>query len=507
MSIKRPNILYIMSDDHAANAVSCYGSRLAEVFKTPNLDRLGAEGVRMDCFFSTNSICTPARASIMTGQYGQINGIRTLADQWDPNCPENLAVLLNNSGYATAMIGKWHLHCEPLGFDHWDVLPGQGVYFDPVFIDQEVGADKCGGHDDRPPYGKRHQGYTTDIITDKTIDWLQKRDDSKPFFVMCHHKAPHDYWEYHPRHENLFDGIDIPVPDSLFEDKSHRSDGSRTFGSTVSPKNKVRSLYNDFLNPDYVTGPLVGTENMSFEEKTLAAYQKYLKDYLRTVAAIDDSVGALVDELERLGELDNTIIIYTSDQGMYLGEHDYQDKRWSFEEGLQSPFLVRYPKEIIPDGESKQLMANIDVAPTLLDYAGVKAPATMQGESFRERFADRSQPGRDGIYFRYWMHLVHKHQNPAHFGIRTEDWKLVCYYGLPLDATDAIDVETPGGWELYDMKNDPQELQNLYDDPEYSDIISKLKIHLHKLREEFCDTDEQYSGLLEKLNDMEGIKK
>ncbi|MBT3374123.1 MAG: sulfatase [Lentisphaerae bacterium] len=499
---QRPNILYVMSDDHAANAISCYGSRLSQVLSTPNMDRLGAEGVRLNRYYSTNSICTPARATVMTGQYGHVNGVRTLSDHWDPSCRENLARLLRDAGYTTAMIGKWHLHCYPDGFDFFDILPGQGVYQNPDFLDQSTPREHLEQDNHERLPGNRHEGYVTDIITEKSIGWLRQRDTSKPFFMMCHHKAPHDFWEYAERHEGLFDGVDIPVPDSLFEDKNHRSEGSRAFGSTVSPRNKVRSLYRDFLRPRYVTGPLVGTEEMTFEEKAVAAYQKYLKDYLRTVAGIDDSIGSLLDELEAQGELDNTVVIYTSDQGMFLGEHDYQDKRWSYEESLQAPFLVRYPGEIPTGTVSEQLLSNLDVAPTLLDYAGVTPPESMQGESFRDRLANPAAPGRDAIYFRYWMHLAHRHQNPAHFGIRTERWKLICYYGLPLDASGALAVETPGGWELYDMQNDPFELRNVYEEPSLAETVAGLKGRLHELREQYGDTDARYPALLDKLDEM-----
>jgi arylsulfatase A-like enzyme len=490
MGNQSPNILYIMSDDHASNAISCYGSRLASVFKTPNMDRIAKEGIRLNNYFSTNAICTPARATIMTGQYGHINGVRTLADSWNPECGPNLAALLKEAGYTTALFGKWHLHCEPMGFDEYKYLSGaggQGTYRDPEFTEKGRGV-------------VHYQGYVTDIITDMCLQWLRNRDKDKPFFMMCHHKAPHDFWDYPERHEHLFDGIDIPVPDSLFEDKSHRSEASRDFGSSVTPRSKVRSLYADFCREDYVTGPLVGTENMTFEEKGIAAYQKYLKDYLRTVAGIDDSVGALMAELESQGILDDTIVIYTSDQGMFLGEHDYQDKRWSYEEGLRAPFLMRYPKEITPGSVTDELMANVDLAPTLLDYAGVDIPEEMQGFSCRRMLkGDPQAKKREAIYFRYWMHLAHKHHNPAHYGIRTERWKLIFYYGLPLDASGAVQENTPAGWELYDMKNDPYELKNLYNDPAYKEVVQELKEQLFKIKSELKDEDDKYPELLERV--------
>jgi arylsulfatase A-like enzyme len=310
--MRKPNILYIMSDDHAANAISCYRSRLASAFRTPNIpniDRIANEGACLSSFFATNAICTPARASIMTGQYGHINGVRTLDDAWQPNGSSNLAASLQSVGYNTALFGKWHLHCEPAGFGEYKHLSGhggQGTYHDPDFAEKDRGA-------------VNYKGYVTDIITGMAIDWLRARDRSRPFFLICHHKAPHDLWEYPERHEHLFDGIDVPVPDSLFEDKSHRSLASRDFGASVMPRSKVRNLYEMFCMPDHVTGPLTGTENLTFEEKGIAAYHKYLRDYLRTVAGIDDSVGALLAELEGQGILDDTVVIYTSDQGMFLG--------------------------------------------------------------------------------------------------------------------------------------------------------------------------------------------
>ncbi|WP_281888784.1 sulfatase [Paenibacillus sp. YYML68] len=484
---KQPNILYIMSDDHSAEAISCYGSRLSSVFRTPNLDRLAEEGVRMNSFFSTNSICTPARASIMTGQYGHINGVRTLSDSWRPDRGPNLARELQSHGYETALFGKWHLHCEPEGFDDYSYLTGfggQGSYQNPEF--QSKGQPvRC------------HEGYVTDLITDMTVHWLEQRSSGKPFFLMCHHKAPHDFWEYADRHEALFDGIHIPAPDSLFEDRSHRSEASRDYGSSVTPRSNVRSLYEDFCAPDYVTGPLQGTEEMTFEQKGMAAYQKYLKDYLRTVAAIDDSIGRLLDCLEALGELDDTIIVYTSDQGMFLGEHDYQDKRWSYEESLRAPLIIRYPRSIPAQSVCDELMANIDMAPTLLDYAGLPIPATMQGTTQRAVIESRSDvPVRTSVYFRYWMHLAHRHDNPAHYGIRTRQYKLIFYYGLPLDASGAIDRPTPPGWELYDLTSDPYELNNVYGDPAYADVTHRLKEELHQLKQHYRDTDDPYPELV-----------
>lgn len=491
MKNSKPNILYIMSDDHSANAVSCYHSILSSVFQTPNLDRIAREGARLDQYFATNAICTPARASIMTGQYGNVNGVRTLNDCWDPTSSPNLAALLHDAGYQTALIGKWHLHTEPKGFDHYQYLTdmgGQGVYRNPAFLENGKGRVE-------------YQGYVTDIITDMTVDWLRSRSKDQPFFLMCHHKAPHDFWEYPERHEHLFDNVVIPEPDTLFEDRFHRSIATRDYGSSVTPRSKVRSLYEDFCKPDYVTGSLIGTEKMSFQEKGKAAYRKYLADYLRTVAGIDDSVGIILSELEEEGVLDNTIVIYTSDQGMFLGEHDYQDKRWSFEESLRAPFLIRYPAEIPAGSERSHLMANIDLAPTLLDYAGVQIPKEMQGKSCRAMLAG-SDKGfiRHEIYFRYWMHRAHRHDNPAHYGIRTDRYKLTFYYGLPLDASGAIDSPTPPGWELYDLEKDPFETQNIYEAPDYQEVVREMKKLLFQAKIRYGDTDEKYPEIIERLH-------
>ncbi len=489
--MKQPNILYMMSDDHTANAISCYGSILADVFKTPNLDRIGDEGVRLERFYSTNSICTPARATIMTGQYGQCNGVRTLGDHWCPDGAINFAALLQDAGYYTSMFGKWHLGCLPVGFDEYKCLGGegeagqQGTYQNPTFSEKGAEGYVC------------HEGYVSDIIGDMAIENLRNRPKDKPFFMMCNHKAPHDFWEFAERHEHMFDGVDIPLTGTLFEDRSHRSEASREYGSSVTPRSHVRSLYEDFCAEDYVTGPLTGTENMTFEEKGVAAYQKYLKDYMRTVAGIDDNVGRLFDELEAQGELDNTIIVYTSDQGMFLGEHDYQDKRWSYEESLRAPFLVRYPAEIAAGRVEHALMANIDVAPTLLDYAGVAIPEEMQGQSCRKMMAgEKDGFVRDSVYFRYWMHRAHRHDNPSHYGIRTDKYKLIFYYGLPLDAFGASQETTPAGWELYDMENDRMETKNLYNDPAYAQVIADLKVQLDQVKAQYHDEDTQYPELL-----------
>ena len=485
-----------MADDHAANAISAYGSRLASVFQTPNIDRIGKEGAILKNCHCTNAICTPSRATILTGQYSHTNGVKTLEDVLDPS-KNTYPKMMKDSGYQTAVIGKWHVYSEPQGFDYYDILPGQGLYFDPYFLDRNTDWSSMEKHNSKQ--GVRHEGYVTDIITDKCLDWLKKRDKDKPFMLMCHHKAPHDDFEYHPRYEHLFDGIEIPEPESLWENKDHRSVGSREYGTTVSEKNKRRNAVKTMSRPDYPTGALDLT-GLDATGRTKAAYQKYLKDYLRVVKGIDDSVGRLLNYLEQENLIDDTVIIYTSDQGMFLGEHDYIDKRWIFEEALQMPFLIRYPKEIRPGSVIDDIVTNVDFAPTLLEYAGLKKTSEMQGKSFRSMLLGKTpQDWENKLYYRYWMHMAY-HDNPAHYGIRTKDYKLIFFYGLPLGATGALPDPTPAGWELYDLKNDPNELNNVYDNPDYKDVVIDLKKQLFEMKKELGDEDDKYPELLMRVH-------
>lgn len=491
---QKPNILYIMADDHGANAISAYGSRLAEVFETPNIDRIGKEGAILTNCHCTNAICTPSRATILTGQYSHTNGVKTLSDVLNPD-KETYPKMMRDSGYLTAVVGKWHVHSQPQGFDHYDILPGQGLYFDPYFLNSDCDWEAFGKNPHSSKQGKQHIGHVTDLITNKCLNWLENRDKDKSFILMCHHKAPHDDFEYQPKYENLFDGIEIPEPDSLWEDKSHRSIGSREYGTTVSEWNQRRNAVQTMSRSDYATGPL-DIAGLDAVGRTKAAYQKYLKDYLRCIKGIDDSVGQLLDYLDREGLAENTVVIYTSDQGMFLGEHDYIDKRWIFEEALQMPFLIRYPKEINPGTMVDDIMTNVDFAPTLLDYAGLEKTAKMQGQSCRQVLkGDTPDHWSNRLYYRYWMHMAH-HDNPAHYGIRTKEYKLIFFYGLPLDATDALPNPTPASWELYDLVKDPQEMCNVYDRPEYSGVVQNLKEQLSAMKKEVCDEDDKYPEML-----------
>ena len=469
---KRPNILYIMADDHTTQAFGCYGSRLAKIAPTKNLDRLASQGMRLDTCLCTNSICVPSRATILTGQYSHINNVYTLADAIDP-ARQNVAKLMRAGGYQTAIVGKWHLKTQPSGFDYWNVLPGQGRYHDPILT--EIGRKS-----------KVHKGYVTDIVTGLALDWLKKRDANKPFMLMCQFKSPHAPWHYAKRFEKLFANATIPEPDSLFEDLAHRSPGSREYGYTME------TLTGRMGKRNYPTGRLdVG--GLSSKEQRSATYQKYLKDYLRCIAGNDENVGRLLTYLDDQGLADNTVVIYTSDQGFFLGEHTYIDKRWIFEESLRMPFIIRYPKEIAPGSSNGDIVLNTDFAPTFLDYAGLKTPADMQGRSFRPNLTGKTPPDwRTSMYYRYWMHC----SRPAHYGIRTKRYKLIFFYGLGLGMKGAQKAPTKVGWELYDLKKDPKELKNVYDDPACASVTKDLKVELLRLKRALKDTDEKYPQLM-----------
>jgi arylsulfatase A-like enzyme len=457
---RRPNILFIMSDDHAANAMSCYGSRINE---TPHMDRIAAEGMRLDNCFCTNSICTPSRATILTGQYSHVNEVYTLADELD-GTRDNVAKMLQRAGYQTAVIGKWHLRSHPTGYDYWIVLPGQGLYHDPLFIEMDKGE-------------RTIAGYATDLVTDMSIDWLRNRDEDRPFFLLCHHKAPHRPWEPDEKHATMYDGIDIPEPDSLFDDYQNRSQAAANAKLRIGENMHEGDLKRE-IPPD-----LKGNELRRW------AYQYYIKDYLRCVASVDDNVGRMLDYLDEERLADNTVVIYTSDQGFFLGEHGYYDKRFMYEESLQMPFVVRYPAEIEPGAVNDDIVVNNDFAPLFLDYAGVDVPPQMQARSFRRVLCgDTPDDWQTSLYYRYWMHLSH-HGVPAHYGVRTKQYKLIYYYGEPLGKSGAVDQPTQPEWELFDLVKDPCEMNNVYDDPAYADAVRELKAELNRLKDAVGDTE------------------
>jgi arylsulfatase A-like enzyme len=458
--VERPNILYIMADDHASHAISAYSSIIN---KTPSIDRIASGGMRMTNCFCTNSICTPSRGAILTGQYSHKNGVYTLNDQIDPN-RNNVAKELQKAGYQTGIIGKWHLGTDPTGFDYWNILPGQGVYYDPVFITRDG--------------KKKYNGYCTDIIGDFSLEFLKQRDKRKPFFLMSHHKAPHRPWQPDPKYAHLFDGQTIPEPDNLYD---HYQGKPKSVAAVTM---KVGEDMN--IKTDLKTERPAGLEGDALRKW---AYQLYIKDYLRCIQSVDDNVGRLLDYLDSEGLAKNTIVIYTSDQGFFLGDHGWFDKRLMYEESLRMPFLVRYPGVIQPGSVNDAMILNIDFAETFLDYAGVKPPADMQGRSFRAILEGHTPRNwRTSMYYRYWMHNTNDHHVPAHYGIRTRKWKLIYYYGKPLGMKGANPPDTEPDWELFDMENDPREMRNLYHDPKYAGIVKQLKAEMEKLQKEVGDS-------------------
>jgi arylsulfatase A-like enzyme len=488
---KKPNILFIMSDDHAAHGISAYGGRLAKIAPTPNLDRLAKEGALFQNAFCTNSICSPSRACVLTGQYNHVNGAVDLGGRVMPG-KQMLAIEMGKAGYETAMIGKWHLKVEPKDFNYYCVLPGQGKYHGPSF---RIRGDK--------PWGKNlidfPEKHSTDAITDLTLDWLKDRKKEKPFFLMHHYKAPHDYFENAERYESFLAEVDIPEPETLW--KRHPKFGSMAtrgnqdeliphIGTSIGNRNPRRSYFRDLPS----RFPNEFPENYdpadyTDEQNTRFAYNAYLKKFLRCVKGIDDNLGHLFKHLEETGQMDNTVIIYTGDQGFMLGEHDYQDKRWMYEESMRMPFLVRYPKTVKAGQKFDAIIENVDYAPTMLDFAGAAIPQSVQGRSFKSLLETGEEAGdwKKAAYYRYWMHMAH-HDNPAHLGMRTKRYKLIYFYGCNYQGG----YQTPAGWELYDMKNDPHETKNLYHNPKHAKLTQSLKGWLAKVRKRVGDDGSHY---------------
>lgn len=514
---KKPNIIYIMADDHTTQGFGVYGSRLASLNPTPTIDRIGKEGIIFDNAFCTNSICTPSRASIMTGQYGQVNGVKDLGGIL-PVDRQYLAHEMKNLGYNTAIVGKWHLKDAPEAFDYYNVLPGQGDYHNPtLYSNEETGEKKSMRFEKgltREVNATTYKGHSSDVITDKSLEWLdEKRDKSKPFFLMHHFKAPHDFFEHAKRYNDYLADTEIPEPASLWDNTGNGSIATRgyndsmmdTIGSSVGHRNIIRNMGMHMNIDPKIPDP---------EYKKLA-YQEYLKRYLRCVKGVDDNVKRLFDYLEKEDLMDNTIIIYTGDQGFMLGEHDYIDKRWMYEESMRMPFLVRYPKTIKAGTRTNAIINNTDFAPTIIDLASGKTPEYMQGSSFKEVLETGKEPKdwQKETYYRYWMHMAHKHSNPAHFGIRTKDYKLIFFYGRDYKKrnnkaqkwanhpSSLSFVETPVAWEFYDLKKDPKEMDNKYGNEAYTDIIKDLKVRLAALRTKVKENDTEYAAIQKSIDE------
>jgi arylsulfatase A-like enzyme len=474
--VKRPNILWIFCDDLAYQALSCYGDE-RKLLETPNIDRIAREGMRFDRCLVTNSICGPCRAVVLTGKYSHRNGFYNNTNCRFDGSQVTFPKLLREAGYTTALIGKWHLVSEPTGFDYWNILPGQGIYYNPPMIDN----------------GRRvtYDGYTTDIITDLSIEWLKRRDRSRPFLLLCQHKAPHREWAPALRHLGWDQDRPHAEPPTLLDDLSghgkavqdHDMGLDRTFNEIdaklVPPRyltEEQRRVWDNYYEP----------RNKKFREANLSGpdlvrwrYQRYMHDYLGCVKAVDESVGRLLDYLDEEGIADNTVVMLSSDQGFYLGEHGWFDKRWIFEESLRTPLLVRWPGVIRPGSVDRHIVSLLDIAETMLDIAGIPIPEDMQGRSLLPLFRGESPPDwRKSFYYHYYEFPVPHHVRP-HYGVITDRYKLFHIYKPDVDE-----------WELIDREVDPLETKNFYHDPQYAEVVKELKAELARLRQELGDTEE-----------------
>ena len=488
---ERPNIIFIMTDDHTTQAMSCYGGNLIE---TPNMDRIADEGMRFDNCYATNALSGPSRACILTGKFSHKNGFTDNTSKFDGS-QLTFPKVMRENGYATGVVGKWHLISEPQGFDHWSILLGQGEqgnYYRPVFHENGTVV--------------KEDGYVTDVITDKAIEFIDDVHDEKPFMLMLHHKAPHRNWMPAPRHLGIFNDTVFPEPETLFDDYEGRGEAARsqdmnientlddewdlkllTREEILAGNNRLHDVYirmpeevqhkwDSVYAPriaEYRSGKLQGDELVRWK------YQQYMRDYLATVMSVDESIGRVMEYLEEIGELDNTVIVYTSDQGFFLGEHGWFDKRFMYEECLRMPFVIRYPKMIKAGSTSRAICMNIDFGPTFLDLAGIEVPSEMQGRSFRKVLEKKGRiPAgwREAAYYHYYEYPA-EHSVKRHYGIRTSDCKLIHFYN---------DIDQ---WEMYDMKADPQEMRNVYDDPAYAGKRAQMHRILEQVQQEYEDTD------------------
>jgi len=482
--VEQPNILFIMTDDHSFQTISAYSDKLIE---TPNLDRIADEGVIFTNGFVGNSICAPSRATLLTGKHTHVNGQinnRVTFDGSQVTFPK----LLQQAGYQTAMIGKWHLKSAPTGFDYWNILPGQGEYYNPDFI--EMGERK------------QVEGYCTTLTTDFAVDWLDGRDSEKPFCLLLHHKAPHRTWQPDTIHFDEFRNKTYPVPDNFFDDYEGRTAAAEQklsirendmdirydlkmqderiesrfpgMDHTARMNEKQKKAWEAHYNPikeDYLE------RNLQGKELDIWKYQRYMQDYLACIRSVDENVGRVLDYLEENGLDENTLVVYTSDQGFYMGEHGWFDKRFMYEESLRTPLLMRLPRGYSAKGEVTEMVQNIDYAPTFLDFAGVEIPSEIQGKSMKPLLAnEKNVEWRDGIYYHYYE-FPNEHMVKRHYGIRTDKYKLIHFYN---------DIDE---WEFYDLATDPDEMNNLIDSQEHAALIDSLKTELVKLQEKYNDTD------------------
>ena len=492
---QRPNILFIMADDHAFQALSAYGSPLADLAPTPNIDRIADAGMRFNQCLVTNSICGPSRATIFSGKYSHQNGFidNTMGSKFDFS-QNSFPKELQKNGYKTAVIGKLHLGGTPTGFDYFDILPGQGAYYNPTFINQE------GEY--------QMEGYTTEIITDKTIDFIKSNQDSEdPFMVMMWHKAPHRGWDPGPNELGMYENTTFPEPESLFDDYETREPASKNYMSIADAMSMERDLKmtdqpRRGLNEeqqkawDAVYGPIYEkykAENPQGKDLVSFKFQRYMRDYLACISAVDKSVGKVLDYLKESGMDKNTIVIYSSDQGFYLGEHGWFDKRWMYKESLNTPLLISWPGTIKAGSVNNDLVSNLDFGETLIDIAGGEVPADMQGRSMLPILkGETPDDWRKAHYYHYYEHPS-EHNVMRHYGITTDKYKLIHFY---YDMDD---------WELYDLEKDPNEMVDVYGDPAYADVQAGLHKQLEDLRTKYQDSDELNQHFIDEYN--EKVKK
>ncbi len=481
---KQPNILFIFTDDHACQSIGAYGSKIN---KTPNIDRLADEGAVFINSFCNNSICGPSRASVVTGKMSHKNHYYgNLGKASFDNTQFTFPQALQKGGYQTGVFGKWHLKSEPTGFDSWEVFPDQGSYYNPVFMTATSQT--------------RYTGYSTTLVTDMSLKWLDERDEEKPFLLLCQYKAPHRTWAPDLKHLAKYEGVDIPEPATLFDDYSNRSktlkknrmslDKYLYYSYDLRVRQKVpfasrwerRKKDYEYLrmNPEQQKAwdaVWIPRNNAFLEEAPTGKdllrwkYQRYVKNYLRCIDSVDENVGRVLSYLDENGLKENTIVIYSSDQGFYLGEHGWYDKRWMFEESMKMPFLIRWPERINAGTRYEQLIQNIDYAPTFLDAAGLDIPEDVQGESLLPLFADVKAPWRDAVYYHYYEHGG-EHGVPRHEGVRDERYKLINFY-------------SDDGYNLFDLQTDPTEVSDLSRNPEYQAQFELMKGKLATLRKEY----------------------
>ena len=492
----KPNILFIFSDDHTALGWGIYGGELKGYVKNDNIKRLAREGAVLENAFCTNSICSPSRASVLTGQYSHINQVYTL-NEYLPKGHPNISKTLKSRGYQTAVIGKWHLVKQPEGFDYFNVLPGQGRYHNPILKTEENWQDGFNSKN-----GKEYKGFSTDVITSLTIEQLKKRDKNKPFLMFCNYKATHEPFDYPQRYASLYIDDTIPEPISLLDFGKETT--GRTFTGQVLEnlaKRWEKATRDSAFWTSYPGLPYP-LDNLDSIQKRRMIHQKLVKDFMRCGAAIDDNIGRLLDFLEDEGLAENTIVIYTSDQGYFLGEHGFFDKRLIYEESLRMPFVIRYPREIKGGQRIDDIILNIDFPALLADYAGIKDLDYIQGKSFRENLKGNTPKSwRKQMYYRYWLHHPDR---PAHLGLRNERYKLALFYGQDLDKKGASKVTSIPAWEFYDLEKDPHELRNAINDEEYAKVIKEMKRQLALEKQKYKDTDSLHDVMQEILK-SEGV--